>query len=268
MASAAQRAPKRKRRPRDPSVPLSRPFERKGAQRKESGGSEEKRKRRKEEEKKKRKEQKKAQDERESGMNTEEEKGGEAGGTAASSSFLLSTAPIPQQLRFFLEQFESANKFKISSLELEAVKDTCIVKLAQGINQDVDNFCKHVKDTFGESWKEVLQEGKLLKGKVDAGRPALLIISISALRSLELLRIKKLIDMEALGLSRLSVIVLDMHKDAKGFSLFTLPQVRNEFWDLYKSHIHQRLVQGDLRICFYGPTSISESEKTQASDES
>ncbi|KAG5552303.1 hypothetical protein RHGRI_010397 [Rhododendron griersonianum] len=39
-------------------------------------------------------------------------------------------------------------------------------------------------------------------------------------------RIKKLIDVEALGLSRLAVIVLDMHTDVKGYSLFTLPQVR------------------------------------------
>ena len=39
-------------------------------------------------------------------------------------------------------------------------------------------------------------------------------------------RIKKLIDIEALGLSRLSVILLDIHTDVKGYSLLTLPQVR------------------------------------------
>ncbi|XP_027363296.1 protein CMSS1 isoform X2 [Abrus precatorius] len=38
-------------------------------------------------------------------------------------------------------------------------------------------------------------------------------------------RIKKLIDAEALSLSRLQVLVLDMHPDVKGYSLFTLPQV-------------------------------------------
>lgn len=36
--------------------------------------------------------------------------------------------------------------------------------------------------------------------------------------------------MEALGLSRLAVIVLDMHTDVKGYSLFTLPQVRSGFF--------------------------------------
>ncbi|CAK9185786.1 unnamed protein product, partial [Ilex paraguariensis] len=55
--------------------------------------------------------------------------------------------------------------------------------------------------------------------------------------------IKKLIDVEALGLSRLAVIVLDMHADVKGYSLFTLPQIRDEFWDLYKSYFHPRLLQ-------------------------
>ncbi|KAF9610010.1 hypothetical protein IFM89_019650, partial [Coptis chinensis] len=44
-------------------------------------------------------------------------------------------------------------------------------------------------------------------------------------------RIKKLIDVDALGLSRLSVIVMDMHTDAEGYSLLTLPQVSEEFWD-------------------------------------
>ncbi|OMP02669.1 hypothetical protein CCACVL1_02730 [Corchorus capsularis] len=66
-------------------------------------------------------------------------------------------------------------------------------------------------------------------------------------------RIKKLIDIEALGLSRLSVILIDIHTDVKGYSLLTLPQVRDEFWDLYKNYFHQRVVQGDLRICLYGP---------------
>lgn len=42
-------------------------------------------------------------------------------------------------------------------------------------------------------------------------------------------RIKKLIDIEALGLSRLAVILLDMHPDVKGYSLLTLPQLRFDF---------------------------------------
>ncbi|KAF9611086.1 hypothetical protein IFM89_026970 [Coptis chinensis] len=112
-----------------------------------------------------------------------------------------------------------------------------------------------MKDAFGTSWKEELFKGKLLEGTVDPGNPAILVISTSAIRSLELLRIKKLIDMDALGLSRLSVIVMDMHTDAKGYSLLTLPQVSDEFWDLYKSHFHNLMVQGDLRICLYSPTS-------------
>ncbi|XP_058210013.1 uncharacterized protein LOC131322636 [Rhododendron vialii] len=61
-------------------------------------------------------------------------------------------------------------------------------------------------------------------------------------------QIKKLIDVEALGLSRLAVIVLDMHTDVKGYSLFTLPQVRDEFWDFYKCYFHPRLLQ-DTKVC-------------------
>ena len=46
----------------------------------------------------------------------------------------------------------------------------------------------HMKTAFGPSWKQVLCEGKLMEGNVDPGSPAVLIISTSALRSLELLR--------------------------------------------------------------------------------
>ncbi|CAL5337744.1 unnamed protein product [Camellia sinensis] len=68
---------------------------------------------------------------------------------------------------------------------------------------------------------------------------------------------KKLIDMEALGLTRLAVIMLGMQTDVKGYSLLTLPRVRDELWDLYKNNLHPRLVQGDLRICLYGLIPIS-----------
>ncbi|CAL5378861.1 unnamed protein product [Camellia sinensis] len=72
---------------------------------------------------------------------------------------------------------------------------------------------------------------------------------------------KKLIDMEALGLTRLAVIMLDMQTDVKGYSLFTLPRVRDELWGLYKNYLHPRLVQGDLRICLYGLILISSKMK-------
>ncbi|KAF9597615.1 hypothetical protein IFM89_020094 [Coptis chinensis] len=114
-----------------------------------------------------------------------------------------------------------------------------------------------MKDASGTSWKEELFEGKLLEGTVNPGDPSILVISTSAIRSLELLRIKKLIDMDALGLSRLSVIVMDMHTDAKGYLLLTLPQVSDEFWDLYKSYFHHLMVQGDLCICLYSRTSCA-----------
>lgn len=42
-------------------------------------------------------------------------------------------------------------------------------------------------------------------------------------------RIKKLIDIEALGLSRFAVVLLDIHPDVKGYTLFSLPQVRFAF---------------------------------------
>jgi len=75
-------------------------------------------------------------------------------------------------------------------------------------------------------------------------------------------RIKKLIDIEALSLSRLKLVVLDMQKDAKSFNLFTLPQVSNEFWDLYKGYLDPKVREGNMRICFYG--AVSERDITKA----
>ncbi|XP_007033991.2 PREDICTED: protein CMSS1 [Theobroma cacao] len=199
-----------------------------------------------------------------------------------------------QQLSYFLSQFQSANGVQLSSLELESIKDSCILDVSQESGQDVMRLEKYIKEAFGAKWKEELCEGKLIEGKTEAGSPAVLVVATSALRSIELLRgmrsctkecravklfskhmkideqvsllknrvniasgtpsrIKKLIDIEALGLSRLSLILLDIHTDVKGYSLLTLPQVRDEFWDLYKNYFHQQVVQGDLRICLYGP---------------
>uniref|UniRef100_A0A9I9DGI8 Protein CMSS1 n=1 Tax=Cucumis melo TaxID=3656 RepID=A0A9I9DGI8_CUCME len=243
---------------------------------------------------------------------------------ATNSSEIIASEPLPlEPFSFFLNEFQTANDVQVSSLELESMKDRCILGPPESSVQDDKSLVKHIKEALGSSWKEVLCKGELLEGRTEPGSPAVLIISTSALRSIELLkgfrsitqechavklfskhmkveeqdkeidnsvkftylpnwpnsfkqsklqvvmvqllknrvniasgtpsRIKKLIDIEALGLSRLAVIVLDVQPDVKGYSLFSLPQVRDEFWDLYKSYLHPRVVEGELRICLFGP---------------
>ncbi|KAG5530999.1 hypothetical protein RHGRI_025826 [Rhododendron griersonianum] len=176
------------------------------------------------------------------------------------------TKTKPDKNHISLRVATAAEQLTVDALYLDYA-DKCILELSRGMDQSASNLGEHMKAAFGSSWKEVLCEKQLLEGKIDPGSPALLVISLSALRSLELLRafrdltrecyaaklfskhmkiedqvailknrvniacgtpsrIKKLIDVEALGLSRLAVIVLDMHTDVKGYSLFTLPQVR------------------------------------------
>ncbi|CAN8286710.1 unnamed protein product [Cochlearia groenlandica] len=218
----------------------------------------------------------------------------------------------PEQLRFFLNHLESATGVSVSPLELEPIKDKCVVELSESLEQDVNNLGDHIKMCCGSSWRETLCEGESIDGEISPGNPSVVVVSSSALRSLELLRglnsltkqcqavklfskhlkveeqvtmlkkrvnigsgtpsrIKKLIDIEALGLSRLDMIVLDMHPDVKGFSLFTLPQVRDEFWDLYKNCFHQRVLEGSLRICLYGPkltsTKLKKKKKKQGQNQ-
>ncbi|KAL2323812.1 hypothetical protein Fmac_022870 [Flemingia macrophylla] len=200
-----------------------------------------------------------------------------------------STESHSEQLSFL----QSAMGIQLSSLELESVKDRGILEVPEDADSDIQILGKSIKAAFGASWKEVLCEGQLMEDKVNAGSPAVLILTSSALRCIHLLRgfrsmtkqchaaklfskhmkleeqiallkkrvniasgtpsrIKKLIDTEALSLSRLQVLVLDIHPDVKGYSLFTLPQVRDEFWDLFKNYFYQSMIQGDLRICLYG----------------
>ncbi|RVW14193.1 hypothetical protein CK203_102227 [Vitis vinifera] len=102
-----------------------------------------------------------------------------------------------QQLNFFLDQFQSANNLQLSSLESDSLTGSfllsflfkaCVLDLSQVLDQEVSTLGKQVKAAFGPSWKEVLCEGQLMEGKIDPGNPAVLIISASALRSLEFLR--------------------------------------------------------------------------------
>ncbi|TMW91079.1 hypothetical protein EJD97_014812 [Solanum chilense] len=212
-----------------------------------------------------------------------------------------------QQLEFFHEQYQSANRIQLSSLELDSFTETCMLELNPDHAQISTALADHMKVAFGSSWKESLCE-KELDEKIDPGQPAVLVISLSALRSCDFLRelrpltsecraaklfskhmkieeqastlknrvniasgtpsrIKRLIDVEALGLSRLAVIVLDMKTDAKGYSLLTLPQVRDEFWDLYRTYFHQRVLEGALRICLYDEIPVNVKKEKSNQDE-
>lgn len=63
-----------------------------------------------------------------------------------------------------------------------------MLELPESTDHGLDTLGKHMKVAFGSSWKEVLCEKQLLEGNIDTGSPAILIISSSALRSIELLR--------------------------------------------------------------------------------
>lgn len=65
-------------------------------------------------------------------------------------------------------------------------------------------------------------------------------------------RIKKLIDMDALGLSRLALVMLDMHTDMKGYSLLTLPQVRYESGSLpFFTFVNGKVFRERKRVPFF-----------------
>lgn len=85
-----------------------------------------------------------------------------------------------------LRLLESATGLQLSSLELESLRQDCILEVPH--HSDVQTLGKTVKAAFGGSWREHLCEESVVEGKVNAGSPAVLIIASSALRCIELLR--------------------------------------------------------------------------------
>jgi len=85
-----------------------------------------------------------------------------------------------------LRVLESAMGLQLSSLELESLREDCILEVPN--HCDVQTLGKTVKAAFGGAWREHLCEGSVVEGKVNAGSPAVLIVTSSALRCIDLLR--------------------------------------------------------------------------------
>lgn len=88
-------------------------------------------------------------------------------------------------------------------------------------------FSKHMKV---EEQVETLKNPVLLA----AGTPA---------------RVERLTSLGALGLSELRLLLLDVSCNAKGFTLLDIPETRVDFWNFYWTHLHKRVLEGQLRIC-------------------
>lgn len=81
-------------------------------------------------------------------------------------------------------------KFRVSIfMLLFCHADTCMVELSWDQTKNPRTLGEHMKVAFGPSWKDLLCKNQLEAGKIEPGHPSLLVISSSALRSLELLRL-------------------------------------------------------------------------------
>lgn len=55
----------------------------------------------------------------------------------------------------------------------------------------------------------------------------------------------------ALRTGRLRFVVVDMWRNTKNFSLFDMPELKADFWQLYNGHVHPRVSAGTARVCLF-----------------
>lgn len=197
---------------------------------------------------------------------------------------------LDYQAAWLTDAFRSALE-SLPQLEHNSIPEDSLVHLSEQRDRGAVNLSWHAKNMFGTSWKDALFKGEnssnnqkgspsllilcssatrcveLLKGLKDLSKeckPAKLFAKhikveeqVKALEGYVNIaagtpnRVKKLMDVGAFGLGRLSVVVLDMHEDAKGMTLFTVPQVKTDFWELYRDHFQHQVLNRKLRICLY-----------------
>ena len=88
-------------------------------------------------------------------------------------------------------------------------------------------FSRHIKP---EEQAELLAAGPVC---IAVGTPA---------------RIDKLLAMGALSLQRLRLLVLDVSRDAKLRCILDIPETRRDTWQLWRTHLAQRITKGDTRV--------------------
>ena len=65
-------------------------------------------------------------------------------------------------------------------------------------------------------------------------------------------RVAKLLDDGALSLERCSLVLVDAHPDVKGYSVLTMPAVKDDLFSLLREHLHAKLAKGALKLGVYG----------------
>ncbi|KAH8971790.1 hypothetical protein BDL97_02G160700 [Sphagnum fallax] len=210
------------------------------------------------------------------------------GGRAAEKSGVQWCAN-KDQAKWLTASFHSALGTALSPLELDPITEDSVVQLTEDCDHSVDKLGTHMKPVFGPTWREALCEEarvgdpgspvilvlcssaircvELLRGMkmfTSKCKPAKLFAKhIKLEEQISLLekhvniaagtpnRVRKLMDIGALGLGRLCLVVVDLHCDAKGLTVLSVPQVMRDFWELYRAHLHQRVVAKQVQFCLY-----------------
>lgn len=194
-----------------------------------------------------------------------------------------------EQAEWFTSSFHSVFGSLLSPAEKEPLPDDRIVELTEEIDRSTEKLGTRVKAVIGPIWKELLcnvdKAGdagnpvvlvlcssaircvELLRGMkafIGKVKPAKLFAKhIKVEEQVALLkehvniaagtpnRVRRLIDIGAMGTGRLRLVILDMHADAKGLTILSVPQVTSEFWELYRTNFLQLFLAKQAQLFLY-----------------
>ena len=61
-------------------------------------------------------------------------------------------------------------------------------------------------------------------------------------------RLEKLVSVDALHLDRVTLLLIDCQRDIKQRSLLDIPEVRRDFWQLWRTHLATRVAAGRIKV--------------------
>lgn len=164
----------------------------------------------------------------------------------SSNSFISSLPKTEEFTQLHLRAFSSVFSSLRKALRLENLKEAGSPKAivvcssatrASEVIKDISKVLKvKVAKLYAKHFK-VQEQVEMLQEKI--------VIGVGTPN-----RLNKLIEVGALSLAETDIFVIDSHKDSKNFTVLTLPEIKNDLYNLLREHVVTEL--GHLKLAIVG----------------